>query len=132
MGYADPEQRRQYARKHYLANKQLYIDRANRRTAQLRVENRQHIMDYLMEHPCVDCGESDVVVLQFDHVRDDKTYEVGRMISGGYSWATIKAEIDRCEVVCANCHFRRTASRHGGWARARVMQMVDITAPNAV
>ena len=34
MGYADPEQRRQYARKHYLANKQLYIDRANRRTAQ--------------------------------------------------------------------------------------------------
>ena len=135
MSYSDPEARRQYARQHYLANRDLYIKRAKvnkRRTVQ---QNRQRLLDYLQVHPCCDCGESDPVVLQFDHLGTDKAGLVCRMVIEGFSWQTVVAEIAKCDVVCANCHFRRTARRHGGWFKALsagVAQLADATASNAV
>lgn len=59
---------------------------------------------------CTDCGESNHIVLDFDHIRDKK-YNVSRMIHDGFSWAAIKKEIAKCEVVCANCHRIRTHKR---------------------
>jgi L-lysine 2,3-aminomutase len=58
------------------------------------------------------------VVLQFDHIGDDKSATVSRLVTSAYSWTRILLEIAKCEVVCANCHARRTARRHGGWIRA--------------
>lgn len=70
---------------------------------------RQYIRDYLSEHPCVDCGEHDFVVLDFDHVRGEKVKAISKMVSSaGYSLETIQKEIDKCDVRCANCHRRRT------------------------
>jgi hypothetical protein len=59
---------------------------------------------------CIDCGEKNHVVLDFDHLKD-KRYNVSRMIHDGFSWAAIKKEIAKCEVVCANCHRIRTHDR---------------------
>jgi hypothetical protein len=59
----------------------------------------------------MDCGESDIVVLQFDHVSSDKTANVSKLVGQGYGWSTIEKEIQKCEVVCANCHARRTAQQ---------------------
>lgn len=59
---------------------------------------------------CVDCGERNHIVLDFDHIKDKK-YNVSRMIHDGFSWAAIKKEIAKCEVVCANCHRIRTHYR---------------------
>ena len=59
---------------------------------------------------CVDCGESNHIVLDFDHLKDKK-YNISRMIHDGFSWAAIKKEIAKCEVVCANCHRIRTHIR---------------------
>jgi transcription elongation factor Elf1 len=59
---------------------------------------------------CLDCGESNPIVLDFDHLKDKK-YNVSRMIHDGFSWAAIKKEIAKCEVVCANCHRIRTHNR---------------------
>ena len=70
---------------------------------------RRFIVGYLQEHPCVDCGEADPVVLQFDHVRGEKTTEVSRLLGPGFSVAGILREIEKCDVRCANCHARRTA-----------------------
>jgi hypothetical protein len=82
------------------------------RNAAVRLEfNRAQIVGYLRQHPCVDCGESDIVVLQFDHLRDKK-YDVARMLNGGFIWPTIQREIDKCEVRCANCHRLKTAFRY--------------------
>lgn len=66
---------------------------------------------YLLEHPCMDCGETDLDVLDFDHVSGTKVCEVSRMISRGYRIWRIKAEVAKCEVRCANDHRRVTAKR---------------------
>lgn len=73
---------------------------------------------YLKEHPCVDCGESDLIVLDFDHVRGEKVSEVARMFHSLYSLKRIFEEIAKCDVVCSNCHRRRTARRGNGWLRS--------------
>ena len=62
-----------------------------------RDECRQKLAQYLLSHPCVDCGEDDIVVLEFDHVRGSKKYNVSKMLNnGGISWKRIKEEIDKC------------------------------------
>jgi hypothetical protein len=66
-------------------------------------------MSYLKTHPCVDCGISDVVLLDFDHVRGKKRAGVCDLINRAARWETILTEIEKCEVVCANCHRKRTA-----------------------
>lgn len=63
---------------------------------------------YLCNHPCVDCGESDPVVLEFDHVRGEKVANVANLISGAGKFQRLMDEIAKCDVRCANCHRRKT------------------------
>lgn len=79
--------------------------------AQKDFRNKQRIQKdiYLSTHPCIDCGESDPVVLDFDHIDPaTKTRSIARMLSGHVKWENILKEIEKCEVRCANCHRRRT------------------------
>lgn len=69
------------------------------------------LIEYFKEHPCVDCGETDPVVLEFDH-RGEKSFEVTQTFADR-SWRSILDEIEKCEVRCANCHRRRTAVQRG-------------------
>ncbi len=71
--------------------------------------NPAHVREYLEAHPCVDCGEADPVVLDFDHVRDIKHAAISAMVRDRRSMKSIWAEIAKCEVRCANCHRRKTA-----------------------
>ncbi len=82
-------------------------ERITRRLRDHRDEIRQNLIAYLLDHPCVDCGEADIVVLEFDHVRD-KLENVSSYANGGRSWELVAAEIAKCEVRCANCHRRKT------------------------
>jgi hypothetical protein len=116
---------RDYARAHYEANKAAYKRRARRWTAKTILENRRRVDAYLQSHPCVDCGESDYVVLEFDHVRGRKRLEVSTLANRGCAWRTIQAEIDKCEVRCANCHRRQTVTR-GRAAAARNPHKVEV------
>lgn len=97
-------------RRHYRANKQYYIDKADAR----QKKAAQAVLEYLMEHPCK-CGEKDPEVLDFDHFRDKK-YNICKMILNGCSLRSIFEEIAKCVVRCANCHRRKTA-REQGWFR---------------
>ncbi len=76
-----------------------------------RAANRALVAEYLLTHPCVDCGETDRVVLEFDHVRGAKLADVSAMVRDGHTWARIGAEIGKCDVRCANCHRRVTKQR---------------------
>jgi hypothetical protein len=70
---------------------------------------------YFAGHPCVDCGESDVRVLDFDHIAG-KSALVSALVAWGAPRDRLEAEIARCEVRCANCH-RRVTARRAGWSR---------------
>ena len=76
-------------------------------------ENRVKVVNYLIEHGCVDCGERDPVVLEFDHLKDKK-FTISRKISR--SWVYVKEEIDKCEVRCSNCHRRKTAKERNWYS----------------
>lgn len=105
-------------RDHYRRNRGYYLGKARHRNEQIIEEQRQRIIDYLATHPCVDCGEPDIVCLEFDHVRGPKRGNIGHML-GDHAWATIETEIAKCEVRCANCHRRKTArARLVSWYRS--------------
>lgn len=99
-----------YKQEHYSQNRQRYIDNARRRRQRVVEERMRYIVDYLRAHPCADCGETDVLVLEFDHLRD-KNFGISAGLDR--NWEELLAEIAKCEVVCANCHRRRTARRFG-------------------
>ena len=96
----------------YQANKAEHTARTARRKRETREEYHRRLCAYVEDHPCVDCGERDVVVLEFDH-RDagTKVREVAKMVNLLAPWGAVLTEIAKCEVCCANCHRRRTAAR---------------------
>jgi len=86
-------------------NRKKYIRKKN---SNQRDVNRAFVLSYLKKHPCIDCGESDPVVLDFDHI-ENKKLDVSVMTISSYSTERIKEEISKCEVRCANCHRRKTS-----------------------
>ena len=54
---------------------------------------------------CIDCGyAAHAEALQFDHTGNDKKGNVSDLIRSDYAWTTIMAEINKCDIRCANCH----------------------------
>lgn len=80
-----------------------------------RNRNKVKLLKYLLDHPCVDCKEADPIVLEFDHMPGfEKKFEIGRAVGGSHrGWDAIMKEIEKCEVVCANCHRKRSHARLG-------------------
>lgn len=100
-------------RKHHELNRQKNIQKAIDR----RQSIRDKIWEYRNTHPCVDCDFADPRTLQFDHLPGcDKEFDISQAAQRGFAWNKIQTEIDKCEVVCANCHAIRTHDR-GGWVR---------------
>lgn len=114
MAYKDKEKQRAYAREHYEKNRDAYIQRAKDHRSVMHGRSREFIYEYLLAHPCVDCGEADPVCLEFDHLRD-KEHNISDMMRRGYGVDAIRDEIEKCEVVCANCHRRRTNHQFNWW-----------------
>jgi hypothetical protein len=78
-----------------------------------RQKNYINLIEHLKDKACVDCGENNPMVLDFDHLpKYEKSFAIGRAISGSTrSWESIFLEIKKCEIVCANCHRIRTSTR---------------------
>jgi len=107
---------RAYGREHYRAHTPYYLDKTKKRRVIERPLVRERVYEYLREHPCVDCGQTNILMLDFDH-RDPalKRVTVSRLIRSA-SWPSVAAEIAKCDVRCANCHRRRTAQQFA-WTR---------------
>ena len=99
---------RQYSKNRYHKTPDVFRSIANQRGKCNRKKNQKYIIEYLSTHSCVDCNESDPIVLEFDHVRGIKSKDISRLISN-YSLDLIIEEIKKCDVRCANCHRRRHA-----------------------
>lgn len=89
-------------------------------TRSTRLRRQQQLLEsyllFMQDKQCVDCGESDVVVLQFDH-QGEKAANVSNLLRNAKNWSVVMEEIEKCEIVCANCHARRTAKQFG-WRKA--------------
>lgn len=104
----DKVARRQY----YLDNKERIVEDILIRNKEKKKRNYTFLHKYLETHHCVDCGNDNPIVLEFDH-RDnvDKVDSISKMCSEGRGIESIKKEIDKCDVRCSNCHKIRTAKQ---------------------
>ena len=102
---------KQILRNHYLKNKQSYFLK-NRRISQ---RHREMVIEYLLHHPCVICGEKDPAALDFHHLdRSTKEDTVANLLQSRTGWSKIIREIKKCEVQCSSWH-RKTTAKERGW-----------------
>lgn len=99
----------------YPRNRRKHIDRVVERKKKSRKKHFLKILKEYFSKGCIDCGEKDNRVLEFDHVRGEKKRlgsagcdGVMGLVRQGYAWETIKKEIDKCEIRCRNCHKIKT------------------------
>lgn len=97
---------REQTKRHYEQNVPYYVEKAAR-------NNKSHIdgllriiFKHLLEHPCVDCGETNPGILQFDHIRGEKSFNVANYRTV-HNKAKLIEEIAKCDIRCANCHILR-------------------------
>jgi hypothetical protein len=98
------------SRRHYADARAAYLERNRRNNPRQRQAAQNHVYEYLREHPCIACGEPDIVILEFNH-RDPlaKLANISDMIQRKCSIGRIDAEIAKCDVLCVNCHQRLTS-----------------------
>jgi hypothetical protein len=106
---------RVYGRRYYMKDLKAFYLRKNARQQSYFDRNRDFVANYLAKHPCVDCGETDIVVLDFDHVTGEKLENVSVLVANASSLKRISMEMTKCAVRCANCHRRKTAMTLGFW-----------------
>ena len=111
MAYKSKEDQSRASKDHYQRYKALYKERSLKRNRSRRKWAREFVRRVKVLFDCVDCGESDPIVLEFDHVRGKKVKNIADMVNNSYSIETIKNEIRKCDVRCANCHRRKTHER---------------------
>ncbi len=106
MPFSNIYQRRAAIRRHYYANRQHYIEKNYRR----REELRKYVRDLKMSTACKDCGESyPYYVMDFDHL-ENKEFSISRLVYANNK-TKLRFELEKCEIVCANCHRIRTYER---------------------
>lgn len=105
---------------HYKSNKDRHSENV-RKNEKIRDKQIQDwIWSYLENHPCVDCGETNLLVLDFDH-EGNKTKAVMTMYGAGNSLSNIIKEVEKCVVRCANCHRIKTAQQFNTWRWQRLL-----------
>ena len=104
MAYKNPENQVAAVKRHYEANKEKIKARTARRNKKQRRINKEYVAFIKLLSHCIDCGEENPVVLEFDHIRGKKRGNISDMSHQSFSIETIQLEIEKCEVRCANCH----------------------------
>jgi hypothetical protein len=96
--------RREACRNHYKWNKKFYRQR--------NIEHKLLLLAYIKKaknKPCADCGKKfPYYVLDFDHVKGKKSFNISSAVNMGVSLERLLEEIKKTEIVCSNCHRERT------------------------
>lgn len=70
---------------------------------------------WLAKHPCIDCGETNPAILEFDH-RDpsQKSFTIGQHLGATTPMHKIWVEIAKCDIRCVGCHRKKTITARNG------------------
>ena len=103
---------RETLQEYYQKNKYKLIIHARKWNIKQRKKLRE-IIAQIKSVPCADCGKSyPPHIMEFDHLPGQhKKFNVADMISKHPSIENLKKEIEKCEIVCSNCHADRTYKR---------------------
>lgn len=92
-----------------------YKDKKKAHEYKLRWQEKrraEHMDDMvsLRSQPCTSCGNTyPWYIMQFDHRdRSEKANTVSKLFNRGARWEDVLAEIDKCDLVCPNCHAIKT------------------------
>jgi len=99
MPYKDQKKKRENQRKNYSKNRKIII----KRVAERRRKIKKWFQEYRKDLKCSKCGENHPATLDFHH-KKEKIRGINFLTHWGYSKETIKKEISKCQVLCANCH----------------------------
>lgn len=91
---------KKHTKLHYRANKQRYIDKISDNHRKLKIL----IQSIKSKYGCSICQEKEGCCLEFHHIDNDKEYEISQMVGKGRNKILIFKEINKCGVVCSNCH----------------------------
>jgi hypothetical protein len=116
------EQNSAYCKAHYRKNADRYKNKA-RKNGLIRAEKCRAIAMQRLSNGCVDCGEADPLVLEFDHRdRKAKLHSISVLCSTSRgNLRLLVAELQKCDVRCANCHRRKTLKESGSWRSKLVL-----------
>lgn len=88
-------------KKSYNENKKTTLERNKRN----RIKNREWYNEYKKTLKCNRCPENHPACLEFHHEdSNEKEFNVSELIGSTYSVEKIMEEIEKCEVLCSNCH----------------------------
>ena len=87
-------------------------------------DTRKLVFDYLKKHPCVDCGENNVLALEFDHVHSKK-FDIGDALNRNTTIDLIKKEMKKCVIRCSTCHRIKTHLEINSWRFQMSLQDKD-------
>ena len=100
MPFKNNEEYRKWKREWYQKNK----EKEKNRLKQYAIDKAKFVDEYKQKHGCYFCKETDPIVLDFHHLDDEtKEYSISRK-TRHYSISRLKKEIEKCIVVCSNCH----------------------------
>lgn len=93
-----------------------------------RAEIKEWIYNYLLANPCVDCGEKNVLALDFDHIRGArKRYNIAHaFMLTGMTIKRLETEVAKCDVRCRKCHAIRTHINSNSWKYRMAKERGDI------
>jgi uncharacterized membrane protein (UPF0182 family) len=102
---------RKYNRDYYQRNREQLLKNQAEKNKRFAENRRKWLVDYKKTLECARCGENHPATLTFHH-RDssEKSFEIGNALKLGVGLKRLLAEIDKCEVVCANCHAKEHLS----------------------
>lgn len=84
---------------------------------------RVFLFNYRIKKGCVDCGNKDPRVLEFDHLRNKK-FNLGRAhMMKGLTIKEVRSEVRKCAVRCGNCHKKKTHKEQDTWLNSMYEQL---------
>lgn len=102
---------RQCIKDWYALNNELHKANVKARNSKFKALAKDYV-NSLKNAPCTDCGMFFIpFVMDFDHINNNKVKDICTMVGNGAGVIQIQEEIDKCELVCANCHRIRTWNR---------------------